>query len=102
LTEFISIAAIIVFLAQLIFVINFFYSIFKGRKVTVEREEGGYTYGNPWEGTTLEWTAPIERLHGNWPGEIPSVHRWPYDYSTNGKNYISQDTPLAPGEVEHS
>jgi hypothetical protein len=30
---------------------------------------------------TLEWTAPMEHIHGNWPGEIPEVHRWPYDYS---------------------
>ena len=101
LTQFISICAIVVFTAQILFVVNFFYSIFKGRKVDVERTEDGHTYGNPWDGTTLEWTAPIERIHGNWPGEIPSVHRWPYDYSVNDKPYISQDTPLAPGEVEH-
>jgi cytochrome c oxidase subunit 1 len=94
LVVFISIAAMIVFLAQILFIVNFFYSIFKGRKVEGE-------VCNPWGGTTLEWTAPVERIHGNWPGEIPSVHRWPYDYSVNGKDFITQDTPLAPGEVEH-
>ena len=56
---------------QLIFLFNFFYSIFKGTK----------SVQNPWRSNTLEWTAPIERMHGNWPGEIPHVHRWPYDYS---------------------
>jgi cytochrome c oxidase subunit 1 len=101
LTQFISIAAIIVFFAQLLFIVNFFYSIFKGRRVDVTKTEDGYTYGNPWEATTLEWTAPIERIHGNWPGEIPSVYRWPYDYSVNGKTYTPQSTPLAPGEIEH-
>lgn len=90
----ISVAAIIAFCAQIIFVINFFYSIFKGRKLEGE-------YANPWGGTTLEWTAPVERLHGNWPGDLPTVHRWPYDYHVNDQDFIPQTTPLAPGEVEH-
>ena len=38
-------------------------------------------HGNP---TTLEWTTPIERIHGNWPGDLPEVHRWAYDYSKPG------------------
>ncbi len=94
LVEFISICAIIVFLAQILFIVNFFYSIFKGRKLEGE-------YNNPWGGNTLEWTAPVERIHGNWPGEIPTVYRWPYDYSVNGKDFTPQSVPLAPGEVEH-
>ncbi len=94
LVVFISVAAMVVFLAQILFIVNFFYSIFKGRKVEGE-------VCNPWGGTTLEWTAPVERLHGNWPGEIPSVHRWPYDYNTNGRDFIPQTEPLKPGEVEH-
>lgn len=101
LVAFISTMAIIVFLVQILFIVNFFYSIFKGRKVEGKKAEDGYEYGNPYGGTTLEWTAPVERLHGNWPGEIPSVYRWPYDYSVNGKDFTSQNTPLAPGEEEH-
>ena len=58
------------------FVFNFFYSIFKGRKVTTQ---------NPWQANTLEWTTPIRPGHGNWPGEIPEVHRWAYDYGKDGK-----------------
>ena len=78
---------------QLIFVFNFFYSIFKGRK----------TVQNPWKSNTLEWTAPIERMHGNWPGEIPEVHRWAYDYSKPGaeEDFIAQNIPLKEGETEH-
>lgn len=94
LVVFISVAAIIVFLAQILFVVNFFYSIFKGRKVEGE-------YANPWEANTLEWTAPVARIHGNWPGEIPHVYRWPYDYSVNGRDFTPQNVPLAPGEEEH-
>jgi cytochrome c oxidase subunit 1 len=91
LNKFITIAAIIVFCANLLFVFNFFYSIFFGRKVTVQ---------NPWESTTLEWTAPIHPGHGNWPGEIPEVHRWPYDYSKNGHNFIAQTVPVTQEEID--
>ena len=73
LAAFMSVVAILVFMAQLLFVINFFYSIFKGRKLDGE-------VNNPWGANTLEWTAPVERLHGNWAGDIPTVYRWPYDY----------------------
>jgi len=80
-------------LIQLIFVFNFFYSIFKGSK----------SVQNPWKSNTLEWTAPIERIHGNWPGDIPEVHRWPYDYSKPGadEDFIPQTEPLKEGEIEH-
>jgi len=91
--EIITFFAILGGLVQLLFVFNFFYSIFKGTKATE----------NPWEANTLEWTTPIERIHGNWPGEIPSVHRWPYDYSKPGaeKDFIPQTEPLKEGETEH-
>jgi len=80
-------------IVQMIFLFNFFYSIFKGTK----------TKQNPWRSNTLEWTAPIERMHGNWPGEIPSVHRWPYDYSKPGadEDFVPQTEPLKEGEEEH-
>ena len=94
LNSFISIIAVIVFLAQLLFVINFFASIFRGRKVTVQ---------NPWGSPTLEWTTPIKPGHGNWEGEIPTVYRWPYDYKDdgNGNDFISQTVPLKEGEEAH-
>ncbi|MFN8285671.1 MAG: cbb3-type cytochrome c oxidase subunit I [Chitinophagales bacterium] len=101
LAAFISVVAIVVFLGQLVFVVNFFYSIFKGRKVTGVKHADGYEYANPWGANSIEWTAPIERLHGNWAGEIPTVYRWPYDYSVNGVESYTQVTPLKAGEVEH-
>jgi cytochrome c oxidase subunit 1 len=92
LNEFISVVAMIVFAAQLLFIFNFFYSIFKGRKVTSK---------NPWDANTLEWTTPIKPVHGNWPGEIPEVHRWPYDYSKDGRDFIPQTEPIGEDETKH-
>jgi len=85
--------AIVSALGQLLFLFNFFYSIFRG-PVSVQ---------NPWRSNTLEWTTPVEHVHGNWPGELPVVHRWPYDYSKPGaeEDFITQDVPLAEGEIEH-
>jgi cytochrome c oxidase subunit I len=90
--RFISTVAMIVFAVQLLFVFNFFYSIWKGRKVTTK---------NPWGSNTLEWTTPIRPGHGNWPGEIPEVHRWPYDYGKDGRDFISQVEPIGEGESKH-
>ena len=75
---------------QLVFLYNFFSSIFYGKR----------TVQNPWKSNTLEWTAPIEHMHGNWPGEIPEVHRWPYDYSKPGHDddFVPQNVPMKPGE----
>ena len=77
---------------QLVFFWNFFYSIFKGKKAPM----------NPWRSNTLEWTAPVEHMHGNWPGEIPAVYRWPYDYSNPGhdEDFVPQNVPMKKGEVE--
>ena len=82
--QFITISAIIVFGLQVLFVINFFYSIWKGKKMTTK---------NPWGAATLEWTTPINVGHGNWPGKLPTVQRWPYDYGKNGHEFISQIQP---------
>ncbi|HAB35329.1 MAG TPA: cytochrome c oxidase subunit I [Cryomorphaceae bacterium] len=89
----ISMFALIGGIAQLIFIFNFFYSMWRGPKAPQ----------NPWKSNTLEWTAPVEHMHGNWPGEIPSVHRWPYDYSKPGydEDFVPQTTPLKDGEVGH-
>ncbi|QJB34663.1 cbb3-type cytochrome c oxidase subunit I [Chitinophaga oryzae] len=92
LNQFISIVVILVFATQLLFVFNFFYSIFKGRKLTEQ---------NPWKATSLEWTTPINPGHGNWPGEIPEVHRWAYDYSKDGRDFIPQTEPIGPNESAH-
>lgn len=75
---------------QLVFIYNFFSSIFFGKR----------TVQNPWRSNTLEWTAPVEHIHGNWPGELPEVYRWPYDYSKPGHDddFVPQNVPMKPGE----
>ena len=94
----ITVFAIIGGLAQLIFLANFFFSIKKGKK----------TIQNPWKSNTLEWTAPIKHIHGNWVGDIPEVHRWSYDYSKvddngdfwGGQDFTPQNIPIRNGEEE--
>lgn len=95
-SKFISVFAIIAFLLQILFVVNIIYSALKGRKMTEENI-------NPWKSNTLEWTTPAEHFHGNWPCEIPSVHRWPYDYSTGfgDDDFRPQHLPLEEGEEVH-
>jgi cytochrome c oxidase subunit I len=84
---FITWSAIMAGIAQLAFAYNFIHSIFWGKK----------TVQNPWNSNTLEWTAPIEHHHGNWIGEIPTVYRWPYDYSKPGhdEDFIPQHIPFS-------
>ena len=94
----ITVFALIGGLAQLIFLANFFFSIGKGKK----------SVQNPWRGNSLEWTTPVEHMHGNWPGEIPEVHRWAYDYSKTdengelwgGQDFTPQTLPIRDGEEE--
>jgi len=83
----VSTAAIVTLSAQFLFLFNFFYSMFRGRLAPA----------NPWNSTTLEWTTPRNPGHGNWIGEIPSVYRWPYDYSKPGakEDFIPQTIPYS-------
>ncbi len=87
LNMFVSIAAFVTVAAQFIFLFNFFYSMYRGKKAPQ----------NPWRSNTLEWTTPVEPGHGNWPGEIPKVYRWSYDYSKPGadEDFIPQTVPLS-------
>ncbi|BFP40115.1 cbb3-type cytochrome c oxidase subunit I [Flavobacteriaceae bacterium GF1] len=94
-----TVFAIIAGLAQLIFVYNFVNSIFYGKRGPL----------NPWSSNTLEWTAPQKHIHGNWPGKIPEVHRWAYDYSKTyengeyiiqGQDFVPQHIPLQENEEE--
>lgn len=61
-------------LCQIPFIINLFYSIKRGKKVTSD---------NPWQSTTLEWQTPTPPPHGNFT-KTPVAHRDPYDYSVPG------------------
>jgi cytochrome c oxidase subunit I len=86
---FITVAALIVGVAQLVFVFNLFWSWRKGK------ESGG----NPWRATTLEWQTPeTPPPHGNWGKELPIVYRWAYDYNVPGakEDFIPQNHPPEP------
>jgi len=87
---FITWSAIALGLAQIPFVINFFWSLFAGKKA--ER--------NPWEANTLEWVAPSPPPHGNFDA-IPVVYRGPYEYSSPEvtEDYLPQDRQLTPQRV---
>src|SRR5690606_2052999 len=90
--EIVTVAAIIGALGQLVFLFNFFYSMFRGERAPQ----------NPWGANTLEWTAPVAHLHGNWPGPLPTVERWAYDYSKPGKDrdFVPQTVPLESEEED--
>ncbi|WP_435578222.1 cytochrome c oxidase subunit I [Gilvibacter sp.] len=96
----ISIFAFITGAAQLVFLYNFIHSMFYGKKGPK----------NPWNSNTLEWTAEVKHIHGNWDGPIPEVHRWAYDYSKlnkdesdyviPGQDFVPQHIPLQDNEEE--
>ena len=95
-----TIFAIITISVQVVFLYNFFHSIFYGKRGPK----------NPWNSTTLEWTAEMKHIHGNWDGPIPHVYRWSYDYSKlnkdetdyviPGQDFIPQNVPLQDNEDE--
>lgn len=87
---FITISAFILGAAQILLLVNVFWSIFRG-KVAEQ---------NPWQATTLEWYAPTPVPHGNF-GAIPQVHHGPYEYSVPGaeKDWTPQTEPN--GESPH-
>ena len=89
----ISTFAIIGAISQILFLFNFFFSIFRGQTASQ----------NPWQSNTLEWTTPVEHIHGNWEGPLPEVHRWAYDYSNPAYevDFVPQTVPLKAGEEEH-
>ena len=84
--QIITIFALIGGLIQLVFLYNFLYSIFYGKKAEQ----------NPWKSNTLEWTASMKHIHGNWQGKLPEVFRWPYDYSKPGydEDFVPQNKPM--------
>jgi cytochrome c oxidase subunit I len=82
---FISICAFLLFASQFLFLINFFWSLFKGEKAAA----------NPWQANSLEWSAASPPPHGNWDGRLPSVYRGPYEYSApeSEADYLPQAIP---------
>jgi len=88
---FITIAAFVTIVAQVIFIFNFFWSMFKGPKAPM----------NPWDSTSLEWTIPSPPPHDNFGDVEPVVYHGPYEFSVPGeeKDYVMQtDPPKGGGE----
>jgi cytochrome c oxidase subunit 1 len=77
--------------AQLIFVVNFFWSLARGQRATA----------NPWEVGTLEWTVPSPPPHHNFD-EVPVVLHGPHELGNPdvrarlGKDWLAQDERLPP------
>ncbi|MEJ5999686.1 cytochrome c oxidase subunit I [Paucibacter soli] len=93
LNTFITVAAIIVGITQLVFVFNLLWSLKAGRRAEP----------NPWRAASLEWFTPdTPPCHGNWGATLPVVHRWAYAYSVPGapEDFIPQTAPLSAGGVE--
>jgi cytochrome c oxidase subunit 1 len=83
----ITVAALTVGAAQLIFLGNLVWSVLKGKRAEA----------NPWGATTLEWQTPTTPPpHGNWGAETPIVYRWAYDYSVPGaeRDFVPQNVPV--------
>jgi len=78
-------AAVGLGLAQIPFIINFFWSISNGRPTNSD---------NPWQATTLEWQTPTPPPHGNF-AQVPVVYRGPYEYSVPGHatDFTPQNQP---------
>ena len=89
LNRFITYAAIVTIAAQFIFVINLFWSMFKGPKAS----------DNPWEATTLEWTTATPPPHDNFGGHTPVVYHGPYEYSVPGAAERLRDANRSGGSV---
>ena len=81
---FATVSLVILLVFQLVFLYNFFNSMFRGSKAPE----------NPWRATTLEWTVPSPPPHGNF-AKFPSVYRGPYEYSVpnHDEDYWPQHLP---------
>jgi cytochrome c oxidase subunit 1 len=90
--EFISINAFLLGATQILFIANFFWSLFRGKRAD----------RNPWRANTLEWVAASPAPHGNWGAQVPTVHRGPYEYSVPGlaEDFLPQSSPVpVPGHA---
>ena len=95
LNAFITVVAIGVGLAQILFLYNLFHSAFRGKP----------SGGNPWRAASLEWLTPeTPPRHGNWGATLPRVHRWPYDYGVPNvaEDFVTQTTPPSEATVHEN
>jgi len=93
LNTFITVVALVVGAAQLLFVFNLAWSAFRGRQAPP----------NPWRAASLEWLTPATPpQHGNWGPQAPVVYRWAYAYNVPGskQDFIAQTAPPEAGGQE--
>jgi len=86
LNAFVTVAALIVGFAQLVFLYNMIRSASSGK----------IAEHNPWRAVSLEWQTPeMPPAHGNWGPELPVVYRWAYAYGVPGaaEDFVAQDAP---------
>jgi cytochrome c oxidase subunit I len=85
----VSTSAFIMGGAQILFVVNFFYSLFWGPRASA----------NPWEVGTLDWTVPSPPPHHNFD-QIPQVFVGPHELGNPvvkeklGRDYLCQNEEL--------
>jgi cytochrome c oxidase subunit 1 len=79
-----TVALLVLIAFQFVFLANFFYSLFKGKKAG----------SNPWQANTLEWQCESPPPHGNF-ATLPTVYRGPYEYSVPNRDsdYWPQNSP---------
>ena len=89
LRDFVTVATIVTVAAQLLFVGNFFWSLWRG-EAAHDR--------NPWLATTLEWIAPSPPPLGNFGAGEPVVYRPAYEFlpSAVGEGFVAQNVEHAP------
>jgi cytochrome c oxidase subunit 1 len=93
LNAFISVVALTVATAQLVFIFNLVWSVFRGKPAAA----------NPWRAASLEWQTPeTPPAHGNWGEQLPVVYRGAYTYSVPGakEDFIAQNVPPVAGDAE--
>ena len=86
LNAFVTVVALIVGFAQMVFFFNMAWSAYRGKKA--ER--------NPWKANSLEWQTPdMPPGHGNFGETLPVVYRWPYDFAVPGAedDFVPQNVP---------
>jgi cytochrome c oxidase subunit 1 len=85
----ITLFAFTMMLGQVLFLTNLLRTLWRGDKAE----------DNPWEATTLEWTAASPPPHGNWGDVDPIVYRGAYEYGNPNapEDYVPQTVP--PGKV---
>jgi cytochrome c oxidase subunit 1 len=86
LNAFVTVVALIVGFAQIVFLFNLFWSL----------KHGKVAEKNPWKAASLEWqTDGVPPGHGNFGAELPVVYRWAYDYGVPGApdDFIAQNDP---------